>query len=236
MIFAFIVLSYNLSAQKGHIRQVNSAQFKSIIKSVPGILLDVRTSHEFKNGHIENSDQLNFYSLNFKKKLLTLSKDQSIYLYCNTGYRSEKAAKTLIENGYSKVYNLQHGIMEWELQDYTVIIDPDANPDLINKFNLAQYESLIQSDSLVFIDFYAPWCAPCRKMMPMIDSLQVEYHSSINIVKINADASKKLMKELRIVSVPFLVLYKNGELLYKQDNAANRVELIKLFESASSSI
>jgi len=60
---------------------------------------------------------------------------------------------------------------------------------------IGAYNRLLQSDSLVFIDFYAPWCGPCRKMMPMMDSLKVSYHKKLKIVKINSDASKKLMKE-----------------------------------------
>ena len=69
-------------------------------------LLDVRTLSEYSNGHIEGAGQLNFYALDFKRKLLLLSENDPIYLYCNTGYRSKKAAEILSENGYKQVYNL----------------------------------------------------------------------------------------------------------------------------------
>jgi len=101
-------------------------EFNKLINNSKISLLDVRTKHEFKNGHIENAGQLNYYAFSFRQKLLLLPKNQEIYLYCNTGYRSNRAANILVENGYTKVYNLQHGIMEWNLKNLTVIIEPDA--------------------------------------------------------------------------------------------------------------
>ena len=190
-------------------------------------MLDVRTLGEYKNGHIENSGQLNYYASDFRGKLLLLPKNQPVYLYCNTGYRSERAAKFLAANGYSQVYNLEKGIMEWNLKNLPVIVDPDASPDKENMMDLATYNSLINTDSLVLIDFYAPWCAPCRKMMPMVDSLKTEYHGSMNIVKINADASKKLIKELKIESVPYFALYRNGMQLFSHYGFIGREELVK---------
>lgn len=222
---------FSVSAQTAGYKQVNPAQFEQLIKKPGGVLLDVRTQNEFKNGHITNSGQLNFYALDFKKRLLILPKDGPIYLYCNTGYRSEKAAKMLVEDGYTNVYNLKHGIMDWELQNLLVAVDPDARPDTDNKMEMAEYTKLIQSDKPVFIDFYAPWCGPCRKMMPMMDSLKVEYHGKIEIVKVNADASKKLVKEMKLVGVPYLVLYKNGEVVYSQNGAVTRSELTGIFQS-----
>ena len=136
----------------------------------------------------------------------------------------------LIEKGYEQVYNLQHGIMEWELQELPVIIDPDARPDTDNKIEPKQYYEAINSESLVFIDFYAPWCGPCRKMMPMIDSLKVEYHKDINILKVNVDASKKLVKELKIGGVPYLVLFSNGEIVFSKNGSVTRSKLTGLFD------
>jgi len=213
------------------VNQLSSTVFSSKIADDKATLLDVRTQHEFKNGHIKNAGQLNYYALDFRKKLLMLPKDHPVYLYCNTGYRSERAAEILVENGYSKVYNLEHGIMEWNIHNLPVVIDPDARPDQDNKYDYGQYQKLIHSDSLVFLDFYAPWCAPCRKMLPMMDSLKVAYHQRIELVKINVDASKKLMKQLQIVGVPYLVLYHKGNLLFSKNGFISRDELQDVFDS-----
>jgi thioredoxin len=227
---SFVLIAFLSIAQSATFKQVNPAQFQQLIKNPKGVLLDVRTQSEFGNGHIANSGQLNYYSLDFKKRLLLLPKNEPIYLYCNTGYRSEKAANILIENGYTNVHNLEHGIMDWELKNLPVVADPNAKPDTDNKMDFDEYSKMIQSKELVFIDFYAPWCGPCRKMMPMMDSLKVEYHGKINIVKVNADASKSLIKELKLMGVPYLAMYKNGKLVYSKNGAVTREEITNEFK------
>lgn len=216
-------------AQNHTIKQVSSFDFENLLKDSPGTLLDVRTHHEFSNGHIKDAGQLNYYALDFKQNLLLLPKHQPVYLYCNTGYRSQRAAEILVKNGFTEVYNLEHGIMEWKLQNLPVIIEPNAKPDTENKMEPDEYSALINSEKLVFIDFYAPWCAPCRKMMTVIDSLKTEYKDNLSIVKINVDASNKLIKELNIVSVPYLVLNYKGNILFSNSGFIGKRELEVVF-------
>lgn len=227
-----IIFFVTACGQNPSVKQLNSIEFEKLIKDSSGTLLDVRTLGEFKNGHIKEAGQLNYYALDFKQKLLLLPKDQPIYLYCNTGYRSQRAAEILVENGFNNVYNLEHGIMEWNLKNLPVIVEPDAKPDTENKMEFDEFNALINPEKLVFVDFYAPWCAPCRKMMPMIDSLKIEYKDKITIVKINVDASKKLMKEVGIVGVPYLVLYYNGVSIFSHNGLIKRDELEKLLETS----
>lgn len=230
--FIFLIATFFIfpaCAQDSNSNDINSLEFNQMISKGNGSLLDVRTPSEYSNGHIAGAGQLNYYAFDFKQKLLLLPKDQPVYLYCNTGYRSKRAAEILVENGYSKVYNLKHGIMEWNLEDLPVIVEKDALPDTKDKMEPDEFYGLIQSEKPVFIDFYAPWCAPCRKMMPMIDSLKAEFKAQITIVKINADASKKLVKELKINSVPFLVLYINGKMVFSDYGTKEKEMLESLF-------
>jgi thioredoxin 1 len=217
--------------QNNQILQVNPARFNELIRNSGGVLLDVRTQNEFKNGHIANSGQLNYYTLDFRKRLLMLPKDEPIYLYCNTGWRSEKAAKILVENGYKDVYNLEHGIMDWELQNLPVAVAPDAKPDTENKMEYEELARFIESGKPVFVDFYAPWCGPCREMMPMVDEFKAKYQGKINVVKVNVDASKKLVKEMKIQGVPYLVLYNKGKSVFSKSGLTTRDELEKAFNS-----
>ena len=208
--------------QDSEIRQVTPEEFNDRIEKPGGVLLDVRTRFEYKNGHIANSGQLNYYSFGFKKDLLMLPKSEPIYLYCNTGWRSEKAAKILVENGYKSVYNLEHGIMDWELQNLPVVVDPDAKPDTENKMEYEELVRFIESGKPVFVDFYAPWCGPCRQMMPMVDEMKTKYRGKINVVKVNVDASKKLVKKMKIVSLPYLALYNNGKSVFTKKGMISR--------------
>jgi thioredoxin 1 len=226
-----LLASLTACAQSPTTIQVGSEEFHQLLADGGGVLLDVRTEHEFQNGHIENAGQLNFYARDFRQRLLLLPKDQPVYLYCNTGWRSNIAASYLIRNGYTNVYNLEHGIMEWEQADMPVNVDPNAQPETDNRFLPEQFNALIQQEQLVLIDFYAPWCGPCRQMMPMIDKLTTEYEGKIEIVKINADASKHLMRNLQMVTVPYLVLYLNGEILFEHKGLLEEQELLAILET-----
>lgn len=217
--------------QSNSFENLGSTDFNVISKTNKGTILDVRTPSEYANGNIKGAGQLNFYALDFMKKLLLLPKDEPVYLYCNTGYRSKKAAEILSENGYTRVYNLGKGIMEWNLNELPVVVEPDARPDVEDKMEFDEYQALINSDKPVFIDFYAPWCGPCRKMMPMIDSLKVEYKDKIHIVKVNADASKKLVKDLQLIGVPQFFLYAEGERIFEHSGIISKSEIIELVDN-----
>jgi len=121
--------------------------------------------------------------------------------------------------------------MEWNLHNFPVVRESKAKINEKNKFEPEQFQNLLNSDSLIFIDFYAPWCAPCRKMMPMIDSLQIEYHNRIKIVKINSDASKKLIKKLQIVSFPYMILYHKKNIIFSKNGTIEKKDLQAIFDS-----
>jgi thioredoxin 1 len=65
----------------------------------------------------------------------------------------------------------------------------------------------------------------------MIDSLKVEYHERIRVEKVNADASKRLMRNLSMASVPYIVLYHNGHIMFEHSGLIARQELVAIMES-----
>lgn len=226
-----ILLNLALLGQKPIVKHLGVFDFKEIISNSNGSLIDVRTQQEFANGHIKNAGQLNYYALDFNKKLLMLPRNKPIFLYCNTGYRSKKAAKTLILNGYQQVYNLEKGIMAWNLANYKVIVEKNAKPFLADKINEDEYFAFIEFNKNVMIDFYAPWCSPCQKMMPAIDSLGLMHKDKLQVLKVNVDASKKLVRELQIKSVPYFTFYKNGKLIKAHNGFMNDNDMQRLINS-----
>ncbi len=234
--FFIAIISNFVFGQENTVIQVNSSDFQNLILTKKGALLDVRTKSEFDAEHIEDAGQLNFYSLDFKQKLSLLADNEPIYLYCNTGYRSQKAGEMLVEMEYKNVYNLEHGIMEWNLQEFPVIEGDRSKLNKENKMSVDEYQTLISSEGLVFIDFYATWCRPCRVMMPLIDSLKTEYYGKVKVVKVNSDVSKKLVKELELNSVPYFQLFNNGNLIFEKYGMITRKEIIAIFEEQLQSI
>jgi len=229
LIFVFLVAMLQSCGQTTEVKHLTALKFQELIADSTGILLDVRTIQEFNNGHLKGAGQLNFYERDFGNRLLMLPKDEPIFLYCNTGYRSGIAARFLVQQGYSRVYNMQRGIMEWNYNRLPIERTPGAVANMENSYTREQLITIINSDSLVFIDFYAPWCAPCQRMMPMIDSLISEYSGQVHMLKINADASKDLMREMHITGVPYFVFFHRGKVVFHKGGMISRDEVEQLF-------
>lgn len=69
----------------------------------------------------------------------------------------------------------------------------------------------LESDKLVLVDFYADWCGPCKMMAPIIDELAGEYEGSVKIGKLNVDDNPDTARQYRVMSIPTIIIYKNGE-------------------------
>lgn len=97
------------NAKKVEVLNIDAASFDKLLELKKGILIDVRTENEFNAGFIDNAVNIDFFGADFKTEILKTSKDKAIFVYCKSGNRSGKAAKLLVENGYTEVYNLIGG-------------------------------------------------------------------------------------------------------------------------------
>jgi rhodanese-related sulfurtransferase len=95
------------------IEKINPKEYSLRMDSIKVQLVDIRTQEEFKQGHIENADNINVLDSSFVKEITKYQKSIPVYVYCTAGgKRSEDAAKILKENGYN-VVNLEGGLIEW---------------------------------------------------------------------------------------------------------------------------
>lgn len=80
------------------------------------------------------------------------------------------------------------------------------------EFNDANFESDVLNSSIpVLVDFWAPWCMPCRSIAPLIDELAGEYEGSARIGKVNIDEAQGIAQRYGVSSIPTLLVFKNGE-------------------------
>ena len=80
------------------------------------------------------------------------------------------------------------------------------------KINSENYkEEVLQSNKPVLIDFYADWCGPCRMMSPIIDEISEELGDKVKVGKVNVDENQDLAMEYAVMSIPTIVILKNGK-------------------------
>jgi thioredoxin 1 len=70
-----------------------------------------------------------------------------------------------------------------------------------------------QSGMIYVIDFFAEWCGPCKMLAPVLEDVQAQYQTKITIVKLDIDANQELAEELQIMSIPTVMIYRNGQKL-----------------------
>lgn len=91
-----------------------------------------------------------------------------------------------------------------------------------------------QTSLPVVVDFWAPWCAPCRLIEPVMKKLEEEYAGRVEVMKINADEHPEVLRGLNIYGIPTLVAYHNGQEVSRRTGAASQGALANLFEAALS--
>ena len=94
-----------------------------------------------------------------------------------------------------------------------------------------KFQDIIAVDTPVLVDFFAEWCGPCKMMKPVLEELKKKMGNKIIILKIDIDKNISLSSEYRIQSVPTLVLWKQGEIIWRQSGALSLNELEQILSS-----
>ncbi len=72
-------------------------------------------------------------------------------------------------------------------------------------------QTVLQSERPVLVDFWAPWCAPCRMVAPVVEELAEEYEGKVSFVKLDVDQNPKMASKYSIMSIPTLLIFKQGK-------------------------
>ena len=95
----------------------------------------------------------------------------------------------------------------------------------INKENFQQV--VLHSDKPVLVDFWASWCGPCQMVLPIMDEIADE-RSDIKVCKINVDEQKELARQFRVMSIPTLAVFKNGEMVNRSTGAKPKEQILQM--------
>ena len=222
----FLILSFAILSCKGQptkkIESVAPEVFAEKIKATSNAqILDVRTPEEFASEHIDKATNINWLGDDFVTNVENLDKSKPVFVYCKSGGRSAKASAKLAELGFKTIYELQGGIMKWNAAGFS------KPSEKIVGMSSQEYAELLNSDKKVLIDFYAEWCAPCKKMTPYLLQMQKKLADRVTIIRLNADENKTLISEMKIDELPTLLLYENKELKWKHSGYISEEDLKK---------
>ncbi|MBR2226089.1 MAG: thioredoxin [Bacteroidales bacterium] len=88
------------------------------------------------------------------------------------------------------------------------------------------FDSLLENEKLVIVDFWATWCGPCRMLSPLLDEVEEEMSDKITVVKVNVDDADEIAMRYRIMSIPTLLFFKNGQVVDKTVGAMPKSTLV----------
>ncbi len=88
------------------------------------------------------------------------------------------------------------------------------------------FNTIIQSPVPVLVDFHAEWCAPCKTQAPILAELAREMKDKVKVIKIDVDKNPEIANRFQVRGVPTLVLFKNGQALWKQSGVMDKTQLM----------
>jgi thioredoxin 1 len=96
----------------------------------------------------------------------------------------------------------------------------------------SSFQALINSEKPVLIDFYADWCGPCKAFAPVLKEIKKEVGDQVKVVKINVDNNPAISQQLEIRSIPTLMIFKKGNVVWRVAGAQSKTAVLRKLDEA----
>lgn len=217
----FFASCQGVAQKEGTINKtISPSEFEQKLKLANIQLIDVRSPEEYADGGISGSVNINYNSAEFDGEISKLDKDKPVLVYCLSGSRSGSAANKMNGMGFKEVYNMEGGLVKWRSEGKTA-------GKVSAGMTMENYSKATSQKGYVLVDFNASWCAPCKKMLPWITKLAEEKKDVLTLLKIDADQNASLLADKGIKGIPYLELYRDGALVWKQSGYIEESEMRK---------
>ena len=95
----------------------------------------------------------------------------------------------------------------------------------------SSFNTIINTGTLVLVDFFADWCAPCKMLAPILKQVKEELNDKIKIIKIDVDKNQVLSTKFQVRGVPTMILFKNGKQLWRQSGVLQKEQILNVVKS-----
>ena len=99
--------------------------------------------------------------------------------------------------------------------------------------NMKEFNEIIKESRPTLVDFYATWCGPCRHQMPIIEKVKDSCGDRANVIKIDVDKDRELASQYRIQSIPTIVVFKSGEVVWRASGLQSYDKLMSVLSQMS---
>lgn len=226
ILLSIVTVSCKSSAtQNGVGGTLNADLFEEKLNTVENAqIADVRTPEEYAEGHVQNAVNINWNGDAFETDIQKMDKNQPIFVYCLSGGRSASAVSKMKELGFKEIYELDGGMRAWYNANKPV--DAGTVSEKTKGMTMDEFNTQLKTDKLVLVDFNAEWCAPCKKMAPALHEIANEQKDKLILLEIDVDKHEEVANELKIESLPTLMLYKNGVVVWSTMGLTEKAEIM----------
>ncbi|MFI1770883.1 rhodanese-like domain-containing protein [Thalassobellus citreus] len=124
LFFCIVISTFGFSCKKTlnqeQVKVISPKELKAFLDADSVQLIDVRTPKEFSEGFIVTAKNIDFYSSTFKDEINKLDKSKPVLVYCRSGRRSANSVSVFLDAGFTKIYDLEGGILNWKSEGYKI--------------------------------------------------------------------------------------------------------------------